>query len=200
MMKRLLTCGTLIFLVAVTFVVVLPMTATALDQSVKVNNTTVSIESSTSSACENFSIMINTDVVAGIGSATIFVSYDPAIIKLNSVAGGDIGTVVYNDAGGMITMTAYDATKCPTGSIKFADLEFCPVGSGCSDLDIDVSELVDCNVDPIIPDIITDGKFCINGSDPPEKEDIQKPTTPTVGIFPTMIIFIIALLIRHRRK
>jgi len=114
--------------------------------------TTVSIGSTTSSSCDTVSIMIDTDDVDGIGAATI-------------VSDGDLGTVTsYSATSGTVTMVAYSATACPTGSVKFADIEFCPAGSGCSNLDIEVTELNDCNVDAITPDAVTDGQFCVSGT------------------------------------
>jgi hypothetical protein len=149
------------FMVIAVFGFILPAGATP--------GTTVSIGSTTSDACDTVSITIDTDITAGIGAATVVLTYDPAVISLNSVSGGALGDVTWNDNGGTVTITAAHATACPTGSnIKFADLEFCPeVGSGTSNLDIEVTTLADCNEDPITPDVVNDGQFIVSGAQAP---------------------------------
>ena len=148
--------------------------------------TTVSIDPATvtSDACETVSIMIQTDEAAGIGSATMTLVYNPAVVTYDSkVADGDLGTVTINEpvAGTLNMVAATGANPGPTGTVKFVDLKFCPVGApeDCSDLDLTVTELTDGNVAVIVPDTVTDGEFCIpvNVDDPPQ----PRITSPANG-------------------
>ena len=45
--------------------------------------------------------------------------------------------------------------------------------SGCSDLDIEVIELYDCNVESITPNVVTDGQFCMDEPTQPLEEGIN---------------------------
>lgn len=129
----------------------------------------VSPASITSDGCEIVSIIIDTDDDAGIGSATIKLTYDISKINLTGVSGGAIGMDSWNDNNGEVTMTAADLTARPSGNdILFADLTFCPIAgaSGCSDLDIEVVSIYNYN-DGKITSTVNDGQFCIteNGND-----------------------------------
>ena len=133
----------------------------------------------TSDTCKTVSIMIETDEAAGMGSATMKLVYDPSVVDYNGkVADGDLGGVTINEnPDGTLTMTAATgANPGPTGTVKFVDLEFCPVGDPgeCSDLDITVTELTDGNVVVVVPDSVIDGKFCVAGDATP-KPDITSP-------------------------
>ena len=174
---KLLAC----FMVVAVFGFIIPAGATP--------GTTVSIGSTTSDACDTVSITIDTDITAGIGAATIVLTYDTAVVSLNSVSGGPLGTVTWNDDSGTVTMTAYHATTCPTGSnIKFADLEFCPVADGASDLDIEVTTIADCNANPITPDAVNDGQFIVSGTQATATTvSIGSKTSNTCGTVPIMI-------------
>jgi DNA/RNA endonuclease YhcR with UshA esterase domain len=151
--------------------------------------TIVSIGSTTSDACDTVSITIDTDITAGIGAATIVLTYDPAVIHLNSVSGGPLGTVTWNDNSGTVTMTVAHATECPTGSnIKFADLEFCAVADGASALDIEVTTIADCNANSITPDAVNDGQFIVSGAQPiATTVSIGSITSSTCDTVPIMI-------------
>jgi len=138
----------------------------------------------TSGQQETFWIMIDTDDAAGIGSATMTVTYDPTVLQLDDVSNGDLGTVTANDDNGVITMTAADAQACPTGAgIKFADLKFSPVGNAgeCSDLDLEVTSLYNCDVQKITPDPVGDGEFCVEVPNDPPTVTVTYPIDDTVG-------------------
>jgi hypothetical protein len=165
----LLGMATLLLLAAMT----LPATATS-----------ASIGSATSSTCDTVAITIDTNETAGIGAATFTVVYDTSKVSLNSVANGALGTVTWDDASGTVTMTATDALACPTGNgITFADLEFCPVtgASGCSDLNLEVTSIYDCDVSSITPDSVNDGQFCIEDPNDPPTVTVTYPTSGTVN-------------------
>ena len=166
-MKKMMSLVIACFLMLSTLCMFMPASAAT---------TTVSIGSATSDDCETVSIMIDTNVAAGIGSATMVVTYDPLVVAVNAVSAGDLGAVTPNDNNGVLTMTAVHATLCPTGNVKFADVEFCPVGQAgeCSDLDLEVRSLYDCDVQAIVPDEVNDGEFCILGDATP-KPDITAP-------------------------
>lgn len=154
--------STLSFMIIVTLVASIIVAAASPDPSSSSAGTTVSIGSTTSKTYDTVPIMISTDDVDGIGAVTIVLTYDTAIVSLSSVSGDALGDVTWNDVDGTVTMTAVHATACPTGSnIKFADLEFCPVvGSGTSNLDIEVTTLADCDENSITPNV-NDGQFSI---------------------------------------
>jgi hypothetical protein len=132
----------------------------------------------TSGDCETVSIMIQTDEAAGIGSATMQLTYNPARVTYDSkVADGPIGEVtVYEPVAGTLNMVAATAAEPgPDGTFTFVELEFCPVGDpgDCSDLVITVEELTDGNVDDIIPDDVADGEFCISAGEGRMRGDLN---------------------------
>ena len=208
-------------MIIVTLVASIIVAAASPDPSSSSAGTTVSIGSTTSKTYDTVPIMISTDDVDGIGAVTIVLTYDTAIVSLSSVSGDALGDVTWNDVDGTVTMTAVHATACPTGSnIKFADLEFCPVvGSGTSNLDIEVTTLADCDENSITPDAVNDGKFIISGEQPTistnnkadtlistSADTAPDTTVPTstktksnnISIFSTIIIIFLALLVRAR--
>ncbi|MHC1571588.1 MAG: hypothetical protein ACXQTL_02330 [Methanosarcinales archaeon] len=152
----------------VIFIILLASVAT----NVAANETTsvlVNPANMESDKCDTVSIMIETDDPQGIGSATMTLVYDPLVVDYNGkVADGDLGGVTINEnpVGTLTMVAATGASPGPTGTVKFVELEFCPVGdpSECSDLDLTVTELTDGtagNPQVIVPDSVTDGEFCI---------------------------------------
>ena len=163
---------TIPIIATVIFILLLASVATnvAADETTSVLVNPVNVESD---KCDTVSIMIETDDPQGIGSATMTLVYDPLVVDYNvKVADGDLGGVTINEnPDGTLTLTAATgASPGPTGTVKFVDLEFCPVGDPgeCSDLDLTVTELTDGtigNPQVIVPDSVTDGEFCIlNGA------------------------------------
>jgi hypothetical protein len=112
-------------------------------------------------------ITIVTDDPQGIGSATITLTVDTAVVSVGNVAAGDLGTVFSNTVGGTTTMSAATgASPGPTGTVTFTTVTLNAVGIGCSDLDIEVTSLNDGTAgdpQPIIPDTVTDCTFCCTG-------------------------------------
>lgn len=125
-------------------------------------------------------IVIATDDAAGIGSATITLTVDTAVVSFGGVDSGDLGGIIWNIDNGTITMTAATGeSPGPTGTVTFATVTLNAVGSvgDCSDLDITVISLNDGTAgdpQPIIPDEVTDCTFCIG-----------TPATPTPTMTPT---------------
>jgi hypothetical protein len=138
----------------------------------------------TSDDCETVSVMIQTDEAAGIGSATMQLTYDPAKVTYDSkVANGPIGDVtVYEPVDGTINMVAAtSADPGPDGTFTFVELKFCPVGNPgeCSNLGITVTEMTDGAGAVIVPDQVTGGEFCIPEGAVPSTEVYVDPATVT---------------------
>ena len=149
----------------------------------------------TSDDCETVSVMIQTDEAAGIGSATIQLTYNPARVTYDSkVADGPIGAVtVYEPVSGTINMVAATAADPgPDGTFTFVELEFCPVGNPgeCSNLGITVTEMTDGAGATIAPDQITGGEFCIPDGAVPGTEVYVDPVTVTSGDCETVSVMI----------
>ena len=119
-------------------------------------------------------ITIATDELEGIGSATITLTVDTAVVSVGGVEAGDLGEVIWDTINGTTTMTvATGDSPGPTGTVTFGTVTLNAVGSSgdCSDLDIEVTSLNDRTAgdpQPIIPDEVTDCTFCI-----------ETPVTPT---------------------
>jgi hypothetical protein len=122
----------------------------------------------------NTDITIATDEAEGIGSATITLTVDTAVVSFGGVDAGDLGEVIWDTVNGTTTMTAATGdSPGPTGTVKFGTVTLNAVGSSgdCSDLDIEVKSLSDGTAgdpQPITPDEVTDCTFCI-----------ETPVTPT---------------------
>jgi hypothetical protein len=135
-------------------------------------------------------IVIATDDAKGIGSATITLTVDTAVVSFGGVDSGDLGGVIWNIDNGTITMTAATGeSPGPTGTVTFGTVTLNAVGSGgdCSDLDIEVTSLNDRTAgdpQPIIPDKVTDCNICIET--PATATPTTTPTpTPTPTLTPT---------------
>ena len=119
-------------------------------------------------------ITIATDEAEGIGSATITLTVDTAVVSFGGVDAGDLGEVIWDTANGTITMTAATGdSPGPTGAVTFGTVTLNAVGSSgdCSDLDITVTSLNDGTAgdpQPITLDKVNDCTFCI-----------ETPVTPT---------------------
>jgi hypothetical protein len=134
-------------------------------------------------------IEITTDEANGLGSATITLTVDTAVVTVDSVASGALGTVYSNTVGGVTTMTwATGSSPGPSGSdLLFATVTLQAVGGAgeCSDLDIDVTSMYDATAgspQAIVPSPVTDGQFCIAGAAP---TPTPTPVTPTPTPTPT---------------
>jgi hypothetical protein len=150
--------------------------------------TTVYIDPATvtSDNCETIAIMIDTDEAAGIGSATMDLDYNPAIVAYNGkVADGDLGAVTVNqlDADTLRMVAATGVSPGPNGAVTFVELSFCPAGDPveCSDLDLTVTELTDGDVAVIVPDQVTDGEFCIPAGGAPTQGGDSPPSGASDG-------------------
>jgi len=128
----------------------------------------------------NTDITIATDEAKGIGSATITLTVDTAVVSFGGVDAGDLGGVIWNIDNGTISMTVTTGdSPGPTGTVTFGTVTLNAVGSSgdCSDLDITVTSLNDGTAgdpQPITPDEVTDCTFCIG-----------MPATPTPTMTPT---------------
>ena len=112
-------------------------------------------------------ITISTSDPDGIGSATITLTVDTAVVTVGNIAAGDLGTVYANTVGSTTTMSAATGSSPgPTGTVTFATVTLNAVGSSgeCSDLDIEVTSMYDGTAgdpQPITPSPVTDCSFCI---------------------------------------
>jgi len=99
--------------------------------------------------------------VTKLGAATIWLSYDKDVVTVDSVADGNMGTVIYaiyNDEG-VTKMTWFDPYG-KTGDYIFANVTLraaTAVDLSCI-LDLNVKEFVDTSFVPITPTVI-DGTF-----------------------------------------
>ena len=91
----------------------------------------------------NADIRINT--TENYGTGTIIVNYNPSIIHVTDVQGGDYSTVVIwnaDNTNGFVNISAWNTTGT-CGDFVFATIAFKPVATGKSQLDIEVQLLQD---------------------------------------------------------
>ncbi len=106
--------------------------------------------------------------VNNLGTATIWLSYHKEVVRVEQVANGDMGSViyaVYPDAG-VTKMTWFNAYGV-SGDKVLAYVTLHAVGTSgtTSPLDLDVKEFVDTSFNSIIP-LVTDATFTIAGVSP----------------------------------
>ena len=114
-------------------------------------------------------ITVTTSDPAGIGSATITLTVDTAVVTVGNIAAGALGTVFSNTVGSTTTMSAATGSSPgPTGTFTFATVTLNAVGNSgdSSALNIEVTTLYDGTAgDPqlIHPSPVTDCIFTIGG-------------------------------------
>jgi len=110
------------------------------------------------------------DVVDHVGSGQWTITYDPAVVEIINVDGGDFETLTsYDNDMGVLNITCWNTGIYLTGSFDIARIEFGKVGStgDCSDLDITYSLLQ--TDEPTPADICHDtinGEICIGCTTP----------------------------------
>lgn len=113
----------MLFLLVSAFVVLsAPASASA---SIQIANASAESECTTTT-------QITINDMTNFGAATVTLSYDPAVVQINSVAAGDLGTPTanINNTAGIATIAAYVSTiPGPDSPITFANLELLAVGN-----------------------------------------------------------------------
>jgi len=122
---------------------------------------TVSIPDATVYSGKTVTLPISIAGVTKLGAATIWLSYDKDVVTVDSVADGNMGTVIYaiyNDEG-VTKMTWFDPYG-KTGDYIFANvtLRAATAVDLSYILDLNVKEFVDTSFVPITPTVI-DGTF-----------------------------------------
>jgi hypothetical protein len=112
-------------------------------------------------------IIITTDDPQGIGSATITLTVDTAVVSVSGVTAGDLGSINANTAGSTTTIVSWTGdSPGPTGTVLFATVTLNAEVPGSSALDIEVTSLYDGtagNPQPITPSPVNDCTFSIEG-------------------------------------
>ena len=108
----------------------------------------------------NADIRINT--TENYGTGTIIVDYNPSIIHVTDVQGGDYSTVVWDadNTNGFVNISAWNTTGTG-GDFVFATIAFKPVATGKSQLDIEVEFLQDISYNDI-PAATTSGSITVD--------------------------------------
>jgi len=129
--------------------------------------------SSQEGGSDTVDITITTEDPAGIGSATITLTVDTAVVSVGNVVGGDLGSVTYNTVGDTTIMVAAYGGPTPGpgwdgSTVTFATVTLNAVGNSgdSSSLDIEVTSLYDGtagNPQLIYPSPVTDCTFDIGG-------------------------------------
>ncbi len=129
----------------------------------------VVIQGATVGSGQTVEVPININNVTDLGTATIWLCYDEAVVTVDNVTGGDVGTVIYaiyNDQG-VTKMTWYKAEGV-SGNYTFANvtLHADTIGTDWNSvLDLDVKEFVATDFTPIVPEVI-DAAFNIDALPP----------------------------------
>jgi C1A family cysteine protease len=142
---------------------------TTVPVTLHISGVVVSIDATTVGSGETAALPINITDVTDLGLATIWLSYDKDVVTVDSVADGDMGTVIhaiYNDDG-VTRMTCQNAYGI-SGDFVFAQVTLHAATTSVdltSPLDLDVIEFVDTSFNPIVP-TVTDGTFNIDATGP----------------------------------
>jgi hypothetical protein len=130
--------------------------------------TTVNIGSANGQPHQLVVVPISIQTDEFLGSATIWLDFNPAVVKVNDVSWGDLEDVtanVNNFSGRVRMVAAYGHAPGKTGNIKFADVTFEAIGSpeATSPLTITVVEMFNFAVQAITPSAINNGIFTVGG-------------------------------------
>jgi len=152
-------------------------------------------------------ITITTDDPQGIGSAKITLTVNTAVVEVTNMANGDLDIVDYMTEGDTTTIRAATGNSPgPAGTVTFAKVTLSALGSDgqCSDLDIEVTELYSGTAgdpQPITPDAVTDGTFCITDVEPAPSPGLGSGAWAGIGIgFVVVALLIVGLIIRLKRS
>jgi len=126
--------------------------------------TVVSIANITTTQNSNITRPIMVENVNNIAAATIWLTYDPNIVNVQSVSAGDLGgmTININNNIGKTTMSAF-STTAKSGDVIFANVLLKSVGqiNATSSLMLSVPGLYDQN-GAAIPNTVRNGTFTIS--------------------------------------
>lgn len=151
-----------------------------------VTSTTVSIEDATAPEGETARVPIRITSVTNLCGADITLSYDTAVVSVEGMEAGDLGSVTSSkdDVNGTVKMV-WDATDGKTGDfvVMYVTLKAeGTTGDNCA-LNLEVNELYDCDLGDI-EHSVQDGTFKVgNGSTEDETAEVyfnpQRSSAPS---------------------
>ena len=137
--------------------------------------TVVSIDDASALNGDTAQVPIRITGVANMCGADITLSYDTAVVSVEEMQAGDLGSVTSSkdDVNGTVKMV-WDATDGKTGDfvVMYVTLKAeGTTGNNCA-LDLDVNELYDCDLIDI-EHTVQDGAFVITNGGPPPNETAE---------------------------
>ena len=129
--------------------------------TVTAQQTVVSIPDASAKTGETVTVPINITNAAGLGAATIWLSYDKDVVIVNSVSDGNLGSIIAGNTSGVTKMSWFSATG-KTGDFVFAYVTLNATGSAedTSELNLTVKKLVDTGNNPIAH-TVDEGMFTV---------------------------------------
>ncbi|HDS45267.1 MAG TPA: hypothetical protein ENN68_04115 [Methanomicrobia archaeon] len=146
---------------------------------------------------------------AGLRSARITLTYDPAVVSVLSAGTSDFEEFTANIESGTVQMTgSQTGTHGLTGGVIFAQLQLKAAGKNGeqSTLGLEVNELVDVNGTSLAEQhdyVVAAGSLVITSAGEPEPSEPAKTAIPAFGIAGTLLAVSISyclLGLRQRRR
>ncbi|MBN1761992.1 MAG: Ig-like domain-containing protein [Methanomicrobia archaeon] len=160
-------------------------------------STRVSIADVTAAPNESITVPLMIEHVTALGSGTIDISYDPAVVHVTGVTNGTgnaLKVQAWNvdNATGIVHIVAWDATAPHSGNVIFANVTYKAVGNetDVSPLSITVRNLEYYGNYSPIPHFVSNGSFTIQDATEPTYIWIAKPEAGTTGEAATVSIFV----------
>jgi hypothetical protein len=160
-------------------------------------STTVSIADVTAAPNESITVPLMIEHVTDLGSGTIDISYDPAVVHVTGVTDGTGNALKVQDwnidnATGIVRIVAWDAATPHGGNVIFANITYKAVGygTGISPLNITVRDLLYYSDYSQIPHFIRNGSITIQDATEPTYLWIAKPEAGTTGEAVTVSLFV----------
>jgi hypothetical protein len=161
-------------------------------------STTVSIADVIAAPNESITVPLMIEHVTDLGSGTIDVSYDPAVVHVTAVTNGTGNALTIqawnsDNATGTVRIVAWDAAAPHSGNVIFANVTYKAVGNGTdiSPLNITVRDLEHYSDYSQIPHFIHNGSFTIQDATEPTYLWIAKPEAGTTGEAVTVSLFVV---------
>ena len=145
---------------------------------------------------------------AGLRSARITLTYDPAVVTVLSAESSDFDEFTANIENGMVRMTGFQiGAEGLTGDLTFAQLQLKAAGKpdDTTILGLDVNELMDNRGTSLTEQgnfEVKWGSFTVKSADGPEPSEPSNSRIPAIGAFGTMLTvitgFCLLLLLKRR--
>ena len=141
---------------------------------------------------------------SGLSSASIVLNYDPSIVKVESVDGGDFDEFVWNVVSdGCLKMVAYQSSAAGLkGDVRFASVKLKGVGNENKTSVLRLTAELSDNEGLTIPAELMNGHLSIKSVAPSQRDQsFASHRSPSLGFFEIFFILIVScIFIRLHKK